>query len=699
MQRKLATALIALLLISVLPTNVTADSTEDIPTNAAATGVHDSLVAALAHAGLVDTLAGTGPFTVFAPTDQAFADAGIDLASFDTDAENQTLVDILTYHVVSGSVMSTDIADAATTDALNGDKLSFTVGATEVKVNDAVVTSADVGASNGVIHVIDKVLMPPVDIYVSDGSMESPYFSFFADEAGADLVTELNVDMNYKFQRISNPSAHPFYVGDSGYNADSSNNLIIAGDGTSTTGISDDESFTLFFRDGFSAYDTLSYFCTVHSSMISEFSLTVSSDIPTVAAGTGIHNSLVTALTAANLVATLQGDGPFTVFAPTDDAFAAAGIDLTSSFNNEEIAQLTDILTYHVVAAQVLAGDLSDGMTASTVYPGNLTFTVNSDGVMVNDANVISANVPASNGVIHVIDKVLMPPTDLVDIPTVATETGIHTALVAALAQAELVATLQGDGPFTVFAPTDDAFAAAGIDLSTFDTDEENATLVDILTYHVVASSVMSSDLTDGMAATAFNTDSLTFTVSADGVMVNDANVVSADVLASNGVVHVIDKVLMPPTDDIVTPEDDCDLVVGITSDGYGFSPASAKIDVGDTVCWQWTNEGMQHNVKEVDGMKSTTYVENGVYSGTEASTVDFKHTFTEDTTFYYACVPHIGMEMFGKITVGEGTPEPAEPEKEDKKDNNTPGFLGTTAIIATLGAVLFARMRQEDEL
>ena len=140
-------------------------------------------------------------------------------------------------------------------------------------------------------------------------------------------------------------------------------------------------------------------------------------------------------------------------------------------------------------------------------------------------------------------------------------------------------------------------------------------------------------------------------------------------------------------------------MTIGITSDGYGFSPASAKIDVGDTVCWQWTNEGMQHNVKEVDGMKSTTYVENGVYSGTEASTVDFQHTFTEDTTFYYACVPHIGMEMFGKITVGEGTPEPVEPEKEDKKDNNTPGFLGTSAIIATLGAVLFARMRQEDEL
>jgi uncharacterized surface protein with fasciclin (FAS1) repeats len=703
MQRKLATALIALLMISVLPTNATADSTEDIPTNAAATGVHDSLVAALAHAGLVDTLAGEGPFTVFAPTDQAFADAGIDLSTFDNDEANATLVDILTYHVVSGSVMSSDLVDAATTDALNGDKLSFTVGASEVKVNDAVVTTANVEASNGIIHIIDKVLIPPVDIYVSDGSMEAPYFQFFSDDAGANLVTELDIGSNYKFQRLSNPSAHPFYLGDSGYNTDSSDNLIVVGDGTSTTGISDDESFTLFFRDGFSAYDTLSYFCTVHSNMISTFDLTVSADIPTVAAGTGIHDSLVTALTAANLVTTLQGEGPFTVFAPTDDAFAAAGIDLNSSFNNEEITQLADILTYHVVSGQVLASDLSDGMVAPTVYPGNLTFTVNSDGVMVNDANVISANVPASNGVIHVIDKVLMPPSDLVDIPAVASSTGIHTALVAALAQADLVTTLQGDGPFTVFAPTDDAFTAAGIDLSTFDTDEEIATLADILTYHVVSGAVMSSDLSDGMTATAVNTDSLTFTVSADGVMVNDANVTVADVEASNGVVHVIDKVLMPPADEPTEPEEPevvCARTIGITSDGYGFTPASTTIAVGETVCWKWTDEDMEHNVKEVTGMKSTTYVENGVYSGVAAKTVDFHHTFTENTTFYYACEPHIGMEMFGKVIVGDGgvVEEPATKD-DDKEEKNTPGFLGVTAILAALGAVLVARKRQNDKL
>jgi uncharacterized surface protein with fasciclin (FAS1) repeats len=839
MQRKTVSLLVALLLFSAIPLNVSADETDDIPTNASSTGVHDSLVAALTHADLVATLQGDGPFTVFAPTDQAFADAGIDLSNFDNDEANATLVDILTYHVVSGSVMSSDLVDAGTADALNGDKLSFTVGTSEVKVNDAVVTSPDVISSNGVIHVIDKVLMPPVDIYVSDGSMSEPYFQFYSDSAGTTTVDELDITNNYKFQRLSNPSAHPFYVGDSGYNSDSSDNLIIAGDGSSSAGISDAESFTLFFRDGFSVSDTLSYFCTVHSNMVSDFTLTAPVelvDIPTVATGTGIHTSLVAAVVQAELLETLQGDGPFTVFAPTDDAFADAGIDLSTFETDEEIAALADILTYHVVAGSVLSSDLEDKTTVTAVNGDSLAFAVSADGVMVNDANVVAADVLASNGVIHVIDKVLMPPVEIEpDIPTVAARTGVHTALVAALTQADLVTTLQGDGPFTVFAPTDDAFAAAGIDLTTFDTDEEIAALVDILLFHVYSGAVNAADVTDGLTVTMVNGDEATFTVSTDGtVMVGDATVTSADVIASNGVIHVIDEVLMPPADlgdiptvaagteihtslvaavvqaglletlqsegpftlfaptdeafaaagidlaaldtpegketlanillyhvvpgeimsadltdgksnvttangdlllvyvsdvlgvmvgdgvamvtladvpasngvihvidKVLTPPADndvtCDVTIGISSDGYAFSPAAVTIDVNQTVCWSWTSESMAHNVKEVDGMKSTTFVDGGITSGEASATVDFHHTFTEDTIFYYACEPHISVDMFGKITVGDGGVEPSS-DDDDDSENNTPGFLGVTMIIATLGAVLFARSNRDEE-
>ena len=593
MKRILTSLILASLLISTLPLNVSADETEDIPTNAAATGVHDSLVAALTHADLVATLQGAGPFTVFAPTDAAFTAAGIDLASFDTDEENATLSDILLYHVYSGAVASADVTDGLTVTMVNGDDATFAVAADgTVSVGGATVTTADVPASNGVIHIIDTVLTPP-----------------------ADLV-----------------------------------------------------------------------------------------DIPAVATSTGVHTALVAALAQANLVATLQGTGPFTVFAPTDAAFTDAGIDLSSFDTDEENATLVDILTYHVVSGSVLSTALTDGLTATALNGDDVTFAVNADGVKVNDANVVTADVAASNGVVHVIDKVLMPPADLVDIPAVATSTGVHTALVAALAQANLVATLQGTGPFTVFAPTDAAFTDAGIDLSTFDTDEENATLVDILTYHVVSGSVLSTALTDGLTATALNGDDVTFTVNADGVKVNDANVVTADVAASNGVVHVIDKVLMPPADPVDEPEEPvlatCDAVVRIAPSGMKYSPSEVTITVGQTVCWQWENESMAHNVREVDGDQSTTYAANGVTSGAAMTTVDFRYTFDVDsTTFYYACEPHLAAGMFGKVIVGDGGVVPTPPATDNSMDSDeesVPGFLVAMTTIALAGAAFVSSRRFE---
>ena len=164
MNRVLTFMMMTLLVASALPLHVSADSTEDIPTNAANTGVHNSLVAALAHANLVSTLEGSGPFTVFAPTDQAFSNAGIDLADFDTPEENATLSNILLYHVVSGSVPSNAVTDGMLATMANGDKAKFSVNAGTVSIGTATVTTPDVQASNGIIHVIDEVLMPPLDI-------------------------------------------------------------------------------------------------------------------------------------------------------------------------------------------------------------------------------------------------------------------------------------------------------------------------------------------------------------------------------------------------------------------------------------------------------------------------------------------------------------------------------------------------------
>ena len=293
---------------------------------------------------------------------------------------------------------------------------------------------------------------------------------------------------------------------------------------------------------------------------------------------------------------------------------------------------------------------------------------------------------------------------DTQDIPTNAAGTGVHDSLVSALDHVNLTATLAGDGPFTVFAPTDQAFADAGIDLSTFDTDEENETLANILLYHVLDGAVDSANVSDGLVATTLNGNNVTFAVEGESVSINDANVTTADVVASNGIIHVIDKVLLPPadeTEEVEEPEEtdpfagiDCAATIGV--DGVAFSPTVVNIEVGQTVCWSWTDASMPHNVKQVDGFKSTTYVDGGVTSGAAASTVAFSYTFTEDTTFYYACEPHIGLDMFGEIVVGDGGSAPAAEPSDESED--TPGFMAAGALVAVIGALaLMGRIGDEN--
>ena len=418
-------------------------------------------------------------------------------------------------------------------------------------------------------------------------------------------------------------------------------------------------------------------------------------DIPTNAQNTGAHDSLVAALSHAGLVSALQADGPFTVFAPTDDAVAAAGIELSTFDTDEENATLSDILLYHVVSGAVASSDVTDGMSAEALNGDDVSFTVSEGSVMVNDATVTSADVMASNGIIHVIDKVLMPPADLGDIPTVAQGTGIHTSLVAAVVQAELLTTLQGDGPFTVFAPTDDAFAAAGIDLAALDNEEGKATLTDILLYHVVSGAVPSSAVTDGMSATAVNGDDLSFAVG-EGVMVNDANVVLADVPASNGVIHVIDKVLMPPADEPALPEG-CDYVIGVDDSGYAYDVTDLSIDVGQTVCWIWEDESMAHNVAQVENEGDTSRMLGGKYSGMSMTSVDYRVTFDENQTFLYICEPHVTMEMVGKVVVGTGIMEVVDETDSNNDSNSVPGFTAGLSGIALAAAVIMYGGRKSE--
>ena len=419
-----------------------------------------------------------------------------------------------------------------------------------------------------------------------------------------------------------------------------------------------------------------------------------SDDILTNAQNTGEHDSLVAALTHANLVAALQDVGPFTVFAPTDAAFAAAGIDLASFDTAEENATLFDILTYHVYEGSVESSAVTDGLAVTMLNGDEATFTVADGVVSIGEAKVTQPDVIASNGIIHVIDKVLMPPADALDIPATAASTGAHDSLVAALTQANLVSALQAEGPFTVFAPTDAAFAAAGIDLASFDTAEENATLFDILTYHVYEGSVESSAVTDGLAVTMLNGDEATFTV-ADGVVsIGEAKVTQPDVIASNGIIHVIDKVLMPPANEPTIPEG-CDYVIGIDDTGLAYDNIDLAIEVGQTVCWIWEDESMAHNVAEISKEGDTARMIGGEYSGESKVTVDYRLTFTEDETFHYICEPHATMGMAGKVTVGSGVQEVTTPEPVYEEDNNTPGFTAMVLGVAAISAVVLSGRRR----
>lgn len=289
-----------------------------------------------------------------------------------------------------------------------------------------------------------------------------------------------------------------------------------------------------------------------------------------VKAGTGVTN-------------VLSGSTQITVFAPTDAAFVsylgvaneAAAI---TAVNGLTPAAAADLLTFHVIAGnEIKAGEIASGTTAVTTARAadNKAFvTKSSSGVTINNARVTTADVDASNGVIHIIDAVLTPPAgDIVEVATSETNGPSFNILAAALTKAELIATVQGNGPFTVFAPTDDAFLTLLRSAAFYNNPElteaqaieaiggltaESAplsltTLTQVLLYHVVPASGYSINLSNNQILTtakaaAPNTVTIGVggTVTVDGSASDPATVTSANISATNGVIHVINKVLLP---------------------------------------------------------------------------------------------------------------------------------------------------------
>jgi len=405
--------------------------TADIIDIATSTTQVATLAAAIDAAGLEEALRGPGPFTVFAPMNEAFAALGDEVVANLLDPANvDLLTTILTYHVVPGAAVEAgQLSDGQTLRTIQGDDLTIGLAGASVTVNGVNVVTADIQATNGVIHLIDGVLVPELDV------------------AETALVTPQT-------------------------------------------------------------------------------------------------QTLAAALSAADLTSVLGGLGPFTVFAPVNEAFDALGTEkLDVLLDPANWPLLQKVLTYHVVYGDVRAGDLADGLKVETVEGSEITFDLSGATPRVNGANIVASDIVVGNGVIHLIDGVLTDNLDLVDQATI----NGFTTLVGAVQGAGLEETLRGDNAgsgFTVFAPTNEAFAA----LASLPSGDA---LIDVLTYHVVGTEVLSGDLSDGQVVTTVQGGQLSVSITGDGVAITDASgqtirVLLTDVPAANGIIHVIDGVMLP---------------------------------------------------------------------------------------------------------------------------------------------------------
>jgi len=535
--------------------------------------VHETLEVAVIAADLAGTLSGAGPFTVFAPTDDAFANLPMGVLDALLADPTGALADVLLYHVVSGAVLSGTLTDGQIVPTLFGQDVTVTIVDGNVMINDAMVTVADIEAENGVVHVIDAVLVPAtlpatvVDIIVGSPVHETLEVAVIA----ADLAGTLSgagpftvfAPTDDAFANLPMGVLDALLADPTGALADVLLYHVVSGavlSGTLTDGqivptlFGQDVTVTIvdgnvMINDAMvTVADIEAENGVVHVIDAVLVPATLPATVVDIIVGSPVHETLEAAVIAADLAGTLSGAGPFTVFAPTDDAFANLPTGLLDALLMDPTGVLADILLNHVATGATFAADLSDGQMIPTLFGQNLMVTIADGVVMINDATVIIADLEAENGVVHVIDVVLVPvefPGTVVDI---IVGSPVHETLEVAVIAAGLVDALSGDGPFTVFAPTDDAFANLPMGVLDALLADPTGALADVLLYHVANGTSLAADLSDGqLVPTLFGQD-VTVTIVDGNVMINDAMVLVADLQAENGVVHVIDAVLVPAT-------------------------------------------------------------------------------------------------------------------------------------------------------
>lgn len=306
-------------------------------------------------------------------------------------------------------------------------------------------------------------------------------------------------------------------------------------------------------------------------------------DIVDTAISAGSFNTLVAAVQAAGLEGALRGEGPLTVFAPTDEAFAAVPEEVLNGLLADPEA-LSGVLLYHVAAGELLAGEVISQDSIPTLQGSSLNVSVTGDGVFIDGSTVIATDILATNGVIHVIDAVLLPPAPepTADIVDTAIGAGRFETLVTAVVAAGLEEALRGEGPFTVFAPNDEAFAKLpGAVLDGLLADPE--ALANVLLYHVVPGAYPATDVVTSSSLTTLQGQRASITVNEMGAFIDDAKIIGTDIFTSNGIIHEIDSVILPP-EKTGTPYQ---ITVTNLTRGQVFSPPVAVVHSADVSLFQ----------------------------------------------------------------------------------------------------------------
>ena len=564
---------------------------------AVSAGNFTTLVAALQATGLDATLSDTSQkFTVFAPTDEAFALLGqetIDSLLMDTDK----LSNILTYHVISGEVpASTAISLAGTKVAMvNGDEVGLSMPGDSLLINTVTVTTTDIMADNGIIHVIDAVLLPPADMMeptmnivetaVANGSFTTLVTALQATSLDAVLADESTdftvfaptddafalIDEKTMSTLLANPDVLSSILLQhvvSGAAVDAVTAFTLNGASVETASMAMQPIMINAMTDMLTfgganivmkdIYTTNGIIHVIDAVVVGEVDIPAHMSLVEVAVDNGSFTTLASALQSTGLDTVLGDlDNNYTVFAPTDAAFAKLPAGTLESLTNE---QLSDILLYHVLPGKVMSdaaislAQTTDNMTA-TAEGSSIALSFVNSMLFANGAKVSAADVMATNGVIHVVDTVILPPTSvdmssqsIVDV-AVADPDNFST-LVTALTAANLVTTLADEeATFTVFAPTNAAFDkidSAALAALLADT----TALTNVLLTHVVSDSAITAldaYAANGMSLTTASGSDVAVSIDAESgmLMIGDAKVTITEIQASNGIIHVIDTVIL----------------------------------------------------------------------------------------------------------------------------------------------------------